>query len=140
MNNQVAIAAFATTAWLAALGGVMPAAAQGAGGTGDTNRATPESTSAAILTERDKFVAASDRDIAAGKATIVDLEKRASEAGAEVKAKMQPQITALRADVKSAEAKLAVMKDTAAARWIEFEADVSEATAHLRRSIQSTTG
>jgi hypothetical protein len=42
--------------------------------------------------------------------------------------------------VKSAEAKLAEMKQATAVRWKEFEADVSAATARLRKATEKALG
>jgi sporulation protein YlmC with PRC-barrel domain len=110
------------------------------GATKDKIKGMPEFVYATDTTKRDAFVAAADKDIAKGRAKVADLEKRASVAGTEVKAKMDLQITALQEDVKSAEAKVSEMKQATAVRWREFEADVSAATARLRMSIEKATG
>jgi hypothetical protein len=44
------------------------------------------------------------------------------------------------ADLKSAETKLAEMRQANAVRWKEFEADVSAATARLRNSTERALG
>ena len=100
-----------------------------AGATKDTIKSMPEFTYAIDITQRDQFMAAAEKDIAKGKTTVTDLEKKAGVAETQAKAKIDLQITALRVDVKSAEAKLTEMKQAAAARWKEFEACVSAATA-----------
>jgi sporulation protein YlmC with PRC-barrel domain len=89
---------------------------------------------------REQFVAAADKDVAKGKAKLADLERKAGEAATDAKAKIDLQVTALRTDVKSAETKLTEMKEATAARWKEFEAGVSTATARLRKSIEAVTG
>jgi hypothetical protein len=89
--------------------------------------------------KRDQFIAATEKDIAKGKAKVADLEKKAAAATADAKAKLDLQITALQVDVKSAEGKLGELKTAAAARWREFEADVSSATARMRKSIDAAT-
>jgi hypothetical protein len=48
--------------------------------------------------------------------------------------------SARQVDVKSAEAKLTEMKLAATARWKEFEAGVSAATARLRQSVKAAKG
>ena len=53
---------------------------------------------------------------------------------------MDLEITALKADLKSTESKLDKLKRATAARWQEFEAGVSDATARLRKSIDATNG
>jgi sporulation protein YlmC with PRC-barrel domain len=113
---------------------VMPAA------TKDMIKSMPEFTYANDTAKRDQFVAAADKDIAKGKATVAGLEKKAGVAATDAKAAIDVQITNLQVDVKSAEAKLAEMKQASAKRWKEFEAGVSEATARLRKSIDTATG
>jgi sporulation protein YlmC with PRC-barrel domain len=110
-----------------------------AGASKDMLKAMPPFSYATDTTRRDQFVATADKDIAKGKAKVADLEKKAGVAAADSKAKINQEITALQADVKSAESKLGAMKKAAAASWHEFEADVSAATARLRKSIDSVT-
>ncbi|MDT7834097.1 PRC-barrel domain-containing protein [Aquabacterium sp. OR-4] len=69
---------------------------------------------------RDQFLAAVERDIAEGNDRVLTLEKAV--------------------DGAAAEAKLDEMKQAPAARWREFEASVSAATAKLRRNIDQTVG
>jgi sporulation protein YlmC with PRC-barrel domain len=89
------------------------------GATKDTIKGMPVFTYATDTAKRDAFVAAANEDIA--------------------KAKIDADITALQLDVKAAEAKLSAMKKAGAVRWREFEADVSAATARLRKSIEKAT-
>ena len=100
-------------------------------------KSLPEFTYADNSASRDRFVAAADRDIAKGKAKVSELEKKAGAAATDAKARIDLQISALQVDVKSAEAKLTEMKQATAARWKEFEAGVSAATARLRKSIDT---
>ncbi len=111
-----------------------------AGATQDTIKGMPGFTYATDTTKRDAFVAAADKDIAQGKAAVASLEKKAGAAVTGSKAKIDADITALQADVKSAEAKLAEMKQATAVRWKEFEADVSAATARLRKATEKALG
>ena len=111
-----------------------------AGASKDMIKAMPEFTYADDTTRRDRFVAAADQDIATGKAKVADLEKKAGVAAAEAKVRIDQQISVLQGDVKSAEDKVAEMKHATAARWKEFEAGVSLATARLRKSIDTATG
>jgi len=71
---------------------------------------------------------------------VADLEKKAGVATADAKSRIDGQITALKGDVKTAEAKLTEMKHATAARWKEFEADASAAMVRLRKSIETATG
>ena len=110
------------------------------GATKDTIKSLPQFTYATDTAKRDQFVAAADKDIAKGKAKVAELEKRAGVAATDTKAKIALQVNALQLDVKSAEAKLSEMKQASVARWKEFEAGVSAATARLRKSIETAVG
>jgi len=111
-----------------------------AGATKDSIKAMPEFTYATDTSKRDAFVAAADKDIVDGKAAVASLERKAGAAVAGTKTKIDADITALQSDVKSAETKLSAMKQATAARWKEFEADVSAATARLRKSTEKALG
>ena len=111
-----------------------------AGATKDSIKAMPEFTYATDTTKRDAFVAAADKDIVDGKAAVASLERKAGAAVAGAKTKIDADITALQSDVKSAETKLSAMKQATAVRWKEFEADVSAATARLRKSTEKALG
>jgi sporulation protein YlmC with PRC-barrel domain len=110
------------------------------GATKDTLKAMPAFQYVSDTAGRDRLMAAAEKDIAAGKAKVVELENKTGVAAAEAKARIDQQNTAVKADVKAAEAKLGEMKKATAARWKEFEASVSEATARLRKSIDAATG
>lgn len=111
-----------------------------AGATKDTIKAMPAFTYSSDTAKRDQFVAAAESDIAKGKAKLDELQKKAGLASADAKEKIDLQIAALQSDVKLAEGKLSEMKKATAVRWKEFEADVSEATARVRKSIDAATG
>ncbi len=111
-----------------------------AGATKDTIKGMAAFSYATDNSRRDAFMAEADRDIAKGKVAITGLEKKAGMANADAKAAMDVDLTALRLDLKSAESKLAQMKQATAVRWKEFEADVSAATARLRSSTEKATG
>lgn len=111
-----------------------------AGATKDTIKGMPGFTYASDTSKRDAFVASADRDIAKAKAAVAGLETKAGSAAADAKARMDIDITALKSDLKSAEAKLADLKQASAVRWHEFEADVSAATSRLRKSVDKATG
>jgi sporulation protein YlmC with PRC-barrel domain len=110
------------------------------GATQDMIKAMPQFTYATDTSKRDAFVAAANQDIAKGKAAVTSLENKASAAGADAKAKIAADITALQSDLKLAEAKLSEMNQAGAVRWREFEALVSAATARLRKSTEKSAG
>lgn len=89
---------------------------------------------------RDRLMAAAERDIADGRAKVLELERMTGSAATDAKARINQQNSALKADLEAAEARLAEMKKATAARWTEFESRVSEATARLRKSIEAATG
>lgn len=111
-----------------------------AGATKEMLKDMPQFTYASDTSKRDAFVAAADKDITQGKAAVAGLEKKASGAAADAKTRIGADITALQADIKAAEGKLSSMKQASVVRWKEFEADVSAATARLRKSIEKATG
>ncbi len=110
------------------------------GATKDSIKALPEFTYANDTSKRDQFVAAADRDIAKAKLTLSDLEKKAGNASAEAKTKLDLQATALKEDIQSAEAKLAELKQATAVRWRDFETNVNTATQRLRKSVDKALG
>jgi hypothetical protein len=87
--------------------------------------------------QRDRFIIMAEQDIGKGKNKLSELEQKAGTAGIDVKPRIDMEITSLQVDVKSAEAKLTEMKLAATARWKEFEAGVSAATARLRQSVKA---
>lgn len=113
---------------------VMPGASK------DMIKAMPSFDYANDNVKREQFMAAAEKDIGNGKARIAELEKKASAVAVDAKAKIDLQITALQVDVKSAEAKLAEMKQAGAKRWREFESSVTAATARLRKAIEIAVG
>lgn len=111
-----------------------------AGATKDTIKNMPAFSYADDDSRRAAFVAAADKDIAKGKTAMAGLEKKAGAASAEAKARMDIDITAFQADLKSAEARVTEMKQATAARWKEFEAGVNAATARVRKSTEKAQG
>ncbi|NZD55505.1 PRC-barrel domain-containing protein [Sphaerotilus montanus] len=111
-----------------------------AGATKDMIKAMSKFTYTTDTSRRDAFVTAADKDIAKGKEAVAGLEKKAGMAATEAKAKIDLDLAALRLDVKTAETRLAEMKQATAARWTEFEASVSAATARLRKSTEKAAG
>jgi hypothetical protein len=85
---------------------------------------------------RDELVANAELDIAAAKATVADLQQKATSATSAAKASIEVQATALQTELKLAEAKVGEMKDASAKRWREFEADVRTVTTRLRKAIE----
>jgi sporulation protein YlmC with PRC-barrel domain len=76
-----------------------------AGATPEMVKAMPEFTYVNDTARRDQFMAAADKDIRQGKARLAELEKKAAAAAADGKAKLDLQISALRLDLASAEAR-----------------------------------
>ncbi len=107
------------------------------GATKDSIKAMSRFDYAKDNTKRDQFIATAEQDINKGKTQLAALEKKAGAAASEAKVKLDLEVTALQLDVKSAEAKLAEMKQATANRWKEFEASVNAATARLRKSVAS---
>ena len=110
------------------------------GATKDMIKALPDFDYAYDTTQRDKFVATAEQNIAKGKTKVADLEKKTDVLTTETKLKADRQLTVLRSDVKVAEDKLAEMKQATANRWKEFEAGVSAAIGRLRKAVDAATG
>jgi sporulation protein YlmC with PRC-barrel domain len=89
---------------------------------------------------RAKFIADAERDIAQAKAAVNDLTQKSAKATAEARAKIDADVAVLKGDVKATEVSLGKMKQATAVRWKEFEADVTAATARLRKSIDTAVG
>lgn len=110
------------------------------GATKDVVKAMPQFDYATDTTRRDQFVVSAEQDIAKAKVKMADFEKKVATLNGEAKTKMDQQIAGLKQDLQTAEDKLATMKKAGAARWKEFEADVSAATARLRKWVATTIG
>ncbi|OYU45085.1 MAG: photosystem reaction center protein H [Burkholderiales bacterium PBB4] len=111
-----------------------------AGATKDMLKALPAFDYANDTAKRDQFIANTEQDIAKAKARIAELEKSASTAASDAKAKMDLQISGLQIDLKATEGKLSDLKQATAKRWHEFEASVNAATLRLRKSIDKAVG
>ncbi len=109
-----------------------------AGATKESIKAMSTFTYADNTSQRDQFVARAELDIANGKARITELQAKSAEAAADAKVGLDAQVSALKLDVASAESRLTELKLAAAARWREFEAGVSDATARVRKAIDKT--
>jgi sporulation protein YlmC with PRC-barrel domain len=107
------------------------------GATKDTIAAMPAFEYASEPGRRDQFVAAADQDIAEGRAKLAELETLVGTAATDARALIDRQRATVQGDVTAAEARLGEMKQAGVARWKEFEAEVSAATARLRKSIET---
>ena len=85
-------------------------------------------------------MADADQDIALARKEIASLDKKAATVAGEAKEKIDRQSTALRLDLRNAEDKLASLKRAGAARWKEFESDVTAAMARLKKSVDTAAG
>jgi sporulation protein YlmC with PRC-barrel domain len=108
-----------------------------AGATKDSIKAMAPFDYSVDTRQRDEFVAAAQKDIDGGRASLAALEKKAGAASADAKGKLDAQSAALKVDVKNAETKLTEMKHATAKRWHEFEASVSAATARLGKAVDA---
>ncbi|OYW20917.1 MAG: photosystem reaction center protein H, partial [Burkholderiales bacterium 12-64-5] len=111
-----------------------------AGATKENVKAMPEFVYATDSARRDRFLATADRDIASAKDTIAGYEKKAAGATADIKVRLDKQNVALRDELKVAEDKLGEMRKAGEKKWKQFEADVSRKMAHLRQSLEKSTG
>ena len=70
---------------------------------------------------------------------MASLEQQAGAVAADAKAGIAVDMAALASDLESAETRLAELKAAGLARWKQFEAEVSAATARLRTSTEKAT-
>lgn len=110
------------------------------GGSNDAVKALPAFEYATDTARRDQLVATSERDIAKAKATLGELQEKAGAAATGTRAKLEAHVTALDADVKSAESKLSDMKRAGASQWRKFEGEVRSAMTRMHRTIDSAKG
>ena len=106
-----------------------------AGATKDTIKAMPAFDYASDTAQRDRFIAAADSDIAKAKVKLVDLQKKASEATADAKTKLDTQVAELKVDLKAAEDKLTELKNATVKKWKAMEASVSASMARVRKAL-----
>lgn len=106
-----------------------------AGASKDMIKALPKFEYATDTSKRDEFVAKVETDLTKARDDIAALQKKASMATADAKAKLDTQITAAEGELKTAEAKLAELKKATLNRWTEFEVGVTAASNRLRKSL-----
>ena len=106
-----------------------------AGATKDTIKAMPAFDYASDTAKRDRFIAAADADIAKAKTKLADLQKKASDASADTKTKLDAQVAELKVDLKSAEDKLTELKNATVKKWNAMESSVSASMARVRKAL-----
>ena len=106
------------------------------GATKDSLKAMPKFNYAPQLSKRDKFIAATEEEIAGAKRKAADIEKSAANATGDDKTKLDNQVLILRQNLQAAEDKLTEMKRAGEKKWQKFESEVSKAIDHLRQSIE----
>ena len=105
------------------------------GATKGTIKAMPAFDYASDTAQRDRFIAAADSDIAKAKAKLTDLQKKAAEASADVKTKLDAQVAELKVDLKAAEDKLTELKNATVKKWKAMESSVSASMVRVRKAL-----
>ncbi len=108
-----------------------------AGATKESIKAMPAFHYATDTSRRDSFIASTEKDIAAGRLKLAEMERGASVIAADGKAAWDASYVALQADVKVVDTGLGNLKRAGASRWKEFEDDLKAASARLRKSTES---
>jgi len=90
--------------------------------------------------QRDRFIAATEKDIVLARTKLGEVQTRAGAAASDMKARLNAQSVELEADVKAVEDKLGDMKRAGATRWRDFERDVRTAVGRMHKSFESTKG
>ncbi len=106
-----------------------------AGATKGTIKAMPAFDYASDTAQRDRFIAATDSDIAKAKGKLTDLQKKAAEASADVKTKLDAQVAELKVDLKAAEDKLTELKNATVQKWKAMESSVSASMVRVRKAL-----
>ena len=106
-----------------------------AGATKDTIKAMPAFDYASDTAQRDRFIAATDSDIAKAKGKLTDLQKKAAEASADAKTKLDAQVAELKVDLKAAEDKLTEVKNATVQKWKAMESSVSASMVRVRKAL-----
>lgn len=106
------------------------------GATKESLKSMPRFNYAPQLSKRDKFIAATEEEIATAKRKAADVEKAAADATGDAKTKLDNQVALLRQNMKVAEDKLSEMKRAGKEKWQKFESEVSKAIDHLRQSVE----
>ena len=86
--------------------------------------------------ERDEFVAAMDKELGELQAKIADLRREVTKASGKARAALEQQITALEAETRSAEQKLADIKSATVETWKALQAGMKATLDHLKQSVQ----
>jgi sporulation protein YlmC with PRC-barrel domain len=107
------------------------------GATKGTIQSMPAFNYASDTDRRDRFMAEAERDMTRARAKVVELKDRANSANDDAKAAMNRDIDQLQLDLKSAQDSIDNMKRAGTTRWHEFEANVSAATARLRKALEA---
>ena len=106
-----------------------------AGATKGTIKAMPAFDYASDTAQRDRFIAATDSDIAKAKGKLTDLQKKAAEASADAKTKLDAQVAELKVDLKAAEDKLTEVKNATVQKWKAMESSVSASMVRVRKAL-----
>ncbi len=106
-----------------------------AGATKGTIKAMPAFDYASDTAQRDRFIAATDSDIAKAKGKLTDLQKKAAEASADAKTKLDAQVAELKVDLKAAEDKLTELKNATVQKWKAMESSVSASMVRVRKAL-----
>jgi sporulation protein YlmC with PRC-barrel domain len=89
---------------------------------------------------RDQFIAVTEQDIAQARIQLADVQKKAAEASADMKVKLDAQVATLEADVKAVETKLDEMKRASVSRWRDFEGEVGIAMDRMHKAFDAAKG
>jgi sporulation protein YlmC with PRC-barrel domain len=105
------------------------------GATKDALKAMPAFVYAKADTQRQQTEDQAGRDIAKGQSALVDVQKRATAATGEAKAKLDTKASTLQQDIKTTQERLADMRKASSPGWRTHEEALRAASLHLQQSV-----
>jgi sporulation protein YlmC with PRC-barrel domain len=108
------------------------------GATKEALKAMPAFVYAKADTQRQQVESQAERDITKGQSALVDVQKRATAATGDAKAKLDTKASALQQDIKTTQERLADMRKSSNPGWKSQEEALRAASLHLQQSVTTS--
>lgn len=108
------------------------------GATKDALKAMPAFVYAKADTRRQQVESQAERDISKAQSTLADLQKRASSAASDAKAKLDAKVITLQQDLKTTQDRLADMRKSTAPTWQMQEEALHAASVRLQQTVNAS--
>jgi DNA-binding transcriptional regulator GbsR (MarR family) len=89
-------------------------------------------------TRRQQVESQAERDISKAQSTLADLQKRASSAASDAKAKLDAKVITLQQDLKTTQDRLADMRKSTAPTWQMQEEALHAASVRLQQTVNTS--